>query len=67
MDDKNNIFGISSELQRQNADWEPEGLYSSQQHSLSSTNGPFQRQAYFPSTKHDSRDQAFRFWNHMKL
>jgi len=41
MDDMNDIFGISSEIQRQNADQELEGPYSSQQRSLSSINGTF--------------------------
>ncbi len=63
----NYISGISSEIQRQNAHREPKGPYSSQQRSLSFRNGAFQRQACFPSTKHDSRDLAFGLWNHMKL
>ncbi len=67
MDDKNDISEISSKIQRQNADQEPKGLYSSRQHSLSSKNGTFQRQACFPSTKHDSKDPAFGLWNHTKL
>jgi hypothetical protein len=59
MDDRNDIFGISSKIQCQNVDREPEGPYSSRQRSVSSKNGTFQRQACFPSTKHDSRDPAF--------
>jgi hypothetical protein len=58
MDDKNDIFGISSKIQCQNANRESEGPYSSQQRSLSSRNGAFQRQTCFPSTKHDSKDPA---------
>ncbi len=61
------IFEISSKIQRQNVDREPEGLYSPRQRSLSSRNGAFQRQACFPSTKHDSRDPTFGLWNHTKL
>jgi len=59
MDDMNDISGIFSKIQRQNANQEPEGPYSSRQRSLSSKNGTFQRQACFPSTKHDSRDPTF--------
>jgi len=67
MDDRNDIFGISSKIQRQNANREPKGPYSSQQRSLSSKNGAFQHQVCFPSTKHDSKDPAFGLWNHTKL
>jgi hypothetical protein len=59
MDDRNDISKISSKIQRQNADRESEGPYFSRQCSLSSRNGAFQRQACFPSTKHDNRDLAF--------
>jgi hypothetical protein len=59
MDDRNDIYGISSKIQCQNANQELEGPYSFRQRSLSSRNGAFQCQACFPSTKHDSRDPAF--------
>ncbi len=67
MDDRNDISGISSEIQRQNVDQEPEGPYSSPQCSLSSKNGVFQCQVCFPSTKHNSKDPAFGLWNYTKL
>jgi hypothetical protein len=59
MDDKNDVSRISSEIQRQNTDQKLKGPYYSRQRSLSSKNGAFQRQACFPSTKHDSRDPTF--------
>jgi hypothetical protein len=43
MDDRNDIFRISLEIQRQNVDRQSEGPYSSQQRSLSSRNETFQR------------------------
>jgi hypothetical protein len=60
MDGRNNISRISSKIQCQNVDQEPKGPYSSRQRSLSSR--AFQRQACFPSTKHDSRDPTFGLW-----
>ncbi len=67
MDDKNDISRISLEIQSQNVNRELESPYSSRQRSLSPRNADFQRQACFPSTKHDSRDPAFGLWNHTKL
>jgi hypothetical protein len=67
MDERNDVSKISSEIQRQNVDRELKGPYSSRQRSLSSRNGAFQRQACFPSTKHDNKDPTFGLWNHMKL
>ncbi len=67
MDDGNDISGISLEIQRQNAHKKSKGPYSFRQRSLSSRNGAFQCQAYFPSTKHDRRDLTFGLWNHTKF